>query len=57
MTNDNLTEFMLSRLDRGLTAEEAAELERLRSPEYLAWVEKHRAEIDAATANIRVEDL
>lgn len=57
MTNDNLTEFLLSRLDRGLTAEEAADLERRSSPEYAAWVEEHRAEIDAAKAKIRVDDL
>lgn len=57
MTNDNLTELMLARLDCGLTAEEAAELERLSSPEHAAWVAEHRAEIDAAKAKIRVEDL
>ncbi|WP_176138313.1 hypothetical protein [Mycobacterium sp. D16Q16] len=57
MPEENLTEFMLSRINRGMTAEEAADLERRSSPEYAAWVEEHRAEIDAARAKINVEDL
>ncbi|NOR99712.1 hypothetical protein [Mycobacteroides abscessus] len=38
-------------------AAHAAEIDRQNSPEHQAWVTEHRAEIDAAKARIRVEDL
>lgn len=40
-----------------LTPEQQAEIDRQNSPEHRAWVAEHRAEIDAAKAKIRVEDL
>jgi len=53
----NMTENNWPPANPALTPEQQAEIDRQNSPEHRAWVAEHRAEIDAAKAKIRVEDL